>query len=67
MAFIYSRGGRFAPEDSGYTEQRLGNAWKKPLQIWNADVAAHRHAITGERFSGLPGLVSGAFVRWSCD
>ncbi|SUH15902.1 tetrathionate reductase subunit A [Salmonella enterica subsp. enterica] len=54
MAFIYSRGGRFAPEDSGYTEQRLGNAWKKPLQIWNADVAAHRHAITGERFSGCP-------------
>lgn len=54
VAFIYSRGGRFAPEDSGYTEQRLGNAWKKPLQIWNADVAAHRHAITGERFSGCP-------------
>ncbi|EAC2141350.1 tetrathionate reductase subunit TtrA [Salmonella enterica subsp. enterica] len=54
VAFIYSRGGRFAPEDSGYKEQRLGNAWKKPLQIWNADVAAHRHAITGERFSGCP-------------
>ncbi len=27
---------------------------EKPLQIWNADVAAHRHAITGERFSGCP-------------
>ncbi len=32
VAFIYSRGGRFAPEDSGYTEQRLGNAWKNPYR-----------------------------------
>ncbi|MBN6043323.1 tetrathionate reductase subunit TtrA [Citrobacter sp. ku-bf4] len=54
VAFIYSRGGRFASDKSGRSENRVGNAWEKPLQIWNADVAAHRHAITGERYSGCP-------------
>lgn len=54
VAFIYSRGGRFAPDKSGRAENRVGNAWEKPLQIWNAEVAAHRHAITGERYSGCP-------------
>lgn len=54
VAFVYSRGGRFAPDKSGRTDNRVGNAWEKPLQIWNADVAAHRHAITGERYSGCP-------------
>ncbi len=54
VAFIYSRGGRFAPDKSGRADDRVGNAWEKPLQIWNADVAAHRHAITGERYSGCP-------------
>ncbi|MCR9030975.1 tetrathionate reductase subunit TtrA, partial [Citrobacter amalonaticus] len=54
VAFIYSRGGRFASDKSGRAENRIGNAWEKPLQIWNAEVAAHRHAITGERYSGCP-------------
>lgn len=54
VAFVYSRGGRFAPEKSGRVDDRVGNAWEKPLQIWNASVAAHRHAITGERYSGCP-------------
>lgn len=54
VAFIYSRGGRFASDKSGRAENRVGNAWEKPLQIWNAEVAAHRHAITGERYSGCP-------------
>lgn len=54
VAFVYSRGGRFAPDKSGRADDRVGNAWEKPLQIWNADVAAHRHAITGERYSGCP-------------
>ena len=54
VAFIYSRGGRFAPDSSGRADNSVGNVWQKPLQIWNADVAAHRHAITGERYSGCP-------------
>ncbi|MDH8147130.1 tetrathionate reductase subunit TtrA [Klebsiella pneumoniae] len=54
VAFIYSRGGRFAPDSSSRQDNRVGSAWEKPLQIWNPDVAAHRHAITGERYSGCP-------------
>ncbi len=56
VAFIYSAWRPwFAPEDKArlYVEQTLGKRVEKPLQIWNADVAAHRHAIT-ERFSGCP-------------
>ncbi|MBI6168924.1 tetrathionate reductase subunit TtrA, partial [Serratia marcescens] len=39
---------------SGRRDGSVGNRWEKPLQIWNAEVAKHRHAITGERFSGCP-------------
>lgn len=54
VAFIYTRGGRFAPDASGRVDDSVGNRLDTPLQIWNAQVAAHRHAITGERFSGCP-------------
>lgn len=66
VAFIYSRGGRFAPEDSGYTEQRLGNAWKT---LTDLECRCRRPPSRHHRgaFQRLPGLVSGAFVRWSCD
>lgn len=54
VAFLYSRGGRFAPEASGGKEETVGAEWAKPLHIWNPQVAAYKHAITGERFSGCP-------------
>lgn len=54
MAFIYAHGGRFAPDASGRVDDSVGNRLDTPLQIWNAQVASHRHAITGERFSGCP-------------
>lgn len=54
VAFLYSRGGRFAPDASGRKGDTVGAEWAKPLQIWNPQVAAHRHAVTGERFSGCP-------------
>lgn len=54
VAFIYTRGGRFAPDASGRVDDSVGNRLDTPLQIWNAQVASHRHAITGERFSGCP-------------
>ncbi|WP_312581387.1 tetrathionate reductase subunit TtrA [Atlantibacter hermannii] len=54
VAFIFTRGGRFAPHQSGREGESIGNRWDKPLQIWNAEVAKHRHAITGERYSGCP-------------
>ncbi|VAP92284.1 Tetrathionate reductase subunit A [Klebsiella pneumoniae] len=54
VAFLYSRGGRFAPDSSGRQSEAVGVEWSKPLQIWNAQVAAYRHAMTGERYSGCP-------------
>ncbi|HAT1644307.1 TPA: tetrathionate reductase subunit TtrA [Raoultella planticola] len=51
VAFLYSRGGRFAPQQSGPT---VGTEWIKPLQIWNPQVAAYHYAMTGERYSGCP-------------
>ncbi|WP_391487607.1 tetrathionate reductase subunit TtrA [Leclercia tamurae] len=54
VAFLYSRGGRFAPEASGRDGDMMGAEWTKPLHIWNPQVAAYKHAITGERFSGCP-------------
>ena len=54
VAFIYSRGGVLRRITVGQLKRRVGNAWEKPLQIWNANVAAHRHAITGQRYSGCP-------------
>jgi len=54
VAFLYSRGGRFAPEASGRKGEMIGTEWTKPLHLWNPQVAAYKHAITGERFSGCP-------------
>lgn len=54
VAFLYSRGGRFAPPASGQQNDMVGLEWVKPLQIWNAQVASYRHAMTGERYSGCP-------------
>lgn len=54
VAYLFSRGGRFAPYEKGWDGEKTGPQWKQPLQIWNAEVAQNRHAITGERFSGCP-------------
>lgn len=54
VAFIYTRGGRFASYESGIKGNSLGKAWKPPLQIWNPLVAVNRHALTGEHYSGCP-------------
>lgn len=54
VAYIYTRGGRFAPYDKAWNGNETGPQWKKPLQIWNEEVAKNHHAITGERYSGCP-------------
>ncbi|OAT36307.1 tetrathionate reductase subunit TtrA [Proteus myxofaciens] len=54
VAYIYTRGGRFAPYEKAWDGDKTGPQWKKPLQIWNEEVAKNHHAITGERYSGCP-------------
>lgn len=54
VAFIYTRGGRFASYESGIKGDAIGKPWTKPLQIWNSLVAVHRHSVSGKRFSGCP-------------
>ncbi|AFJ46251.1 tetrathionate reductase subunit TtrA [Shimwellia blattae] len=54
VAFLYSRGGRFAPPETGRKAGLVGAEWVKPLQIWNPQVAAYKYALTGERYSGCP-------------
>ncbi|WP_272521207.1 tetrathionate reductase subunit TtrA [Providencia sp. PROV202] len=54
VAYIFTRGGRFAPYEKAWDGDATGPQWKKGLQIWNPTVAINRHAITGERFSGCP-------------
>lgn len=54
VAYLLARGGRFAPYEKSWNGNATGPQWKKPLQIWNENVAKHHHAITGERYSGCP-------------
>ncbi|MBS0056062.1 tetrathionate reductase subunit TtrA [Yersinia sp. Marseille-Q3913] len=54
VAYLLARGGRFAPYEKSWNGDATGPQWKKPLQIWNENVAKHHHAITGERYSGCP-------------
>ncbi|MGL5953626.1 MAG: molybdopterin dinucleotide binding domain-containing protein, partial [Providencia rustigianii] len=54
VAYIFTRGGRFAPYEKSWDGDATGPQWKKGLQIWNPTVAINRHAITGERYSGCP-------------
>ncbi|MDN0086033.1 tetrathionate reductase subunit TtrA [Yersinia nurmii] len=54
VAYLLARGGRFAPYEKSWNGDATGPQWKKPLHIWNENVAKHRHAMTGERYSGCP-------------
>lgn len=53
VAFVYTRGGRFAPKPAADAEQPL-KLWEQGLCIWNEDLGSKRHSITGERLSGCP-------------
>ncbi|MFB4202731.1 tetrathionate reductase subunit A [Arhodomonas sp. KWT2] len=49
-AYVLARGGRFGAEPEGDALPR----WERGQCLWNETVAAKRHAVTGERFSGCP-------------
>ncbi|CAI1788215.1 Dimethylsulfide dehydrogenase subunit alpha precursor [Serratia liquefaciens] len=54
VGYLLARGGRFAPYEQAWRGDETGPQWKKGLNIWNEEVARHRHAMTGERYSGCP-------------
>lgn len=54
VGYMLARGGRFAPYEQAWRGNETGPQWKKGLNIWNEEVARHRHAMTGERYSGCP-------------
>lgn len=54
VAFILSRGGKFAPQKSAYNGEGLSNAYKKTIAIYNEKVGTTRNALSGERYSGTP-------------
>lgn len=54
VAMLLTRGGRFDDLKQAWEGKHLRKAYDKPLQIWNEEVAAMRHSMTGESFSGCP-------------
>lgn len=49
-AYVLARGGRFGPKPQGGATPR----WERGQCVWNEELAAKRHSMTGERFSGCP-------------
>lgn len=54
VAMVMSRGGRFDRVEDAWDGDRLKAAPRFPVTIWNEDIAAMRHSMTGERLSGCP-------------
>lgn len=54
VAFVMTRGGRFADEADSWQGDRQKKVYEPPLAIWNAALAGMRHSMTGERFNGCP-------------
>lgn len=65
VAYIYSRGGRFNSFDTGWTEDKTGPQWTKPMQIWNETVAKNRNAMSGEHYAGCPTYYPALFADGS--
>lgn len=63
VAFIYSRGGRFAGYDQSYDGKWLKARWKRPLQIYNEKVGTSINSQTGRRYAGVAGFMPPAL----CD
>jgi tetrathionate reductase subunit A len=55
VAYAMARGGRYASKESGYKDGKLTHPYTKNcIQIYNPVVGKEKHAMTGERFSGVP-------------
>lgn len=54
VAFVMSRGGRFADKPTAYTDMKINSSYKKTIAIYNETVGTSFNALTGERYSGVP-------------
>lgn len=63
--FIFSRGGRFAPFESGWQGELMGKRTGNTLCIWNATIGSTVHAMTGERLSGCAAFYGPRFADGS--
>lgn len=52
VAHLYSRGGRYQPFAKARDGEKLGNAWKAQLCVWNEEVGTCIDSMTGQRLSG---------------
>ncbi|MDY0237312.1 MAG: molybdopterin-dependent oxidoreductase [Campylobacterales bacterium] len=57
VAYVMARGGRFEAKEDGYKNGKLAHPYANPIQIYNEPLGTIRHALTGERFSGVPTFV----------
>jgi tetrathionate reductase subunit A len=53
-AYVMARGGRFEAKEDGYKAGKLAHPYKKSIQVYFEPLGTARHALTGERFSGVP-------------
>ncbi len=54
VAYLYSRGGRFAPYGASYDGDTVRAKWEKPLQIYNETAGLAVNSQTGRRYGGTP-------------
>lgn len=54
VAFLYSRGGRFAPYDRAYRGEELNVRWEKALAVYNEDAGTAINSRTGRPYRGTP-------------
>jgi len=53
-AYVMARGGRFEAKEDGYKNGKLAHPYKGMVSIYNQILGTRRHAITAEKFSGVP-------------
>src|SRR5699024_1618987 len=52
VGFVLSRGGRFAPFESGWEGELMNSRINTTLCIWNETVGGVTHSMTGENLAG---------------
>jgi len=65
VAYVMIRGGRFADKASAYEGNKMSNAYKKPIAIYNQSVGTAFNSLSGEPYSGVPRYYAPRFYTGS--